>query len=210
MNRLEIINELINRSNLTITEMADEMGITINNFYLWKKGKNKPKSSTVNKLSEVLGLKLKWLSDDDVEIIREPEITVSKPFPVPISDKQIPVITQASAGLYTYPEVLQMTDTTIKVTKGTPEDAFGFEVIGDSAQDFVNDGDICIVSPRKPFVNNRPCFVALRDGSQFIKKVNKSNGIYTLKSINKDYEDMKIPEKEVVAVYPILHTKYKV
>lgn len=208
MNRIEAIHVMMNMSHLTIQEMADLMDIGRSNFYFWRQGTSKPKKANVNKLAEILGLKLKWRTDDELDIIGKSGGKIIDS--VPIAEFRVPVITQASAGIYTYPEVVQMSDTAIRVPRGIPKDAFGFEVIGDSAYPFVSDGDVCVVSPQKPYVNNKPCFVALEDGSHFIKRVDKSNGEYNLISINKEYDDIVVSPDDVLAVFPVLHTRYKV
>ena len=56
MNTLKIMRELLEQSPLTIQEMSELLGVSRNNFYLWKSGKSIPKKATVLKLSNILNI----------------------------------------------------------------------------------------------------------------------------------------------------------
>ena len=56
MNTLKIMKELLEQSSLTIQEMSELLGVSRNNFYLWKSGKSVPKKATVLKLSNILNI----------------------------------------------------------------------------------------------------------------------------------------------------------
>ena len=56
MNTLKIMKELLEQSPLTIQEMSELLGVSRNNFYLWKSGKSIPKQATVLKLSNILNI----------------------------------------------------------------------------------------------------------------------------------------------------------
>ena len=56
MNTLKIMKELLEQSPLTIQEMSELLGVSRNNFYLWKSGKSIPKNATVLKLSNILNI----------------------------------------------------------------------------------------------------------------------------------------------------------
>ena len=56
MNTLKIMKELLEQSPLTIQEMSELLGVSRNNFYLWKSGKSVPKKATVIKLSNILNI----------------------------------------------------------------------------------------------------------------------------------------------------------
>ena len=53
MNTAKIMKELLEQSPLTIQEMSELLGVSRNNFYLWKSGKSVPKKATVLKLSNI-------------------------------------------------------------------------------------------------------------------------------------------------------------
>jgi len=50
------MKELLEQSPLTIQEMSELLGVSRNNFYLWKSGKSVPKKATVLKLSNILNI----------------------------------------------------------------------------------------------------------------------------------------------------------
>jgi transcriptional regulator with XRE-family HTH domain len=50
------MKELLEQSPLTIQEMSELLGVSRNNFYLWKSGKSIPKKATVLKLSNILNI----------------------------------------------------------------------------------------------------------------------------------------------------------
>ena len=56
MNTAKIMKELLEQSPLTIQEMSELLGVSRNNFYLWKSGKSIPKKATVLKLSNILNI----------------------------------------------------------------------------------------------------------------------------------------------------------
>ena len=56
MNTSKIMKELLEQSPLTIQEMSELLGVSRNNFYLWKSGKSVPKKATVLKLSNILNI----------------------------------------------------------------------------------------------------------------------------------------------------------
>ncbi len=56
MNTAKIMKELLEQSSLTIQEMSELLGVSRNNFYLWKSGKSVPKKATVLKLSNILNI----------------------------------------------------------------------------------------------------------------------------------------------------------
>ena len=117
MNKKEAVNKLFDHSTIGIDEIVNELGVTRATFAYWRNGTSNPKKQYLNKLAQILGHRVKWLNNDECELIKA-ESNVSQPFKVPIDeDRKIPVITEASAGLFTYPEVIQMTDTFIRVPK---------------------------------------------------------------------------------------------
>jgi len=72
MNRAEIIKFLLNKSNMNISELTKEMGVHRTNVYHWRDGITTPKKSTINKLSEILNISIKWEGKDQVDIVDTP------------------------------------------------------------------------------------------------------------------------------------------
>ncbi len=69
MNTLKIMKELLEQSPLTIQEMSELLGVSRNNFYLWKSGKSIPKKATVLKLSNILNIPI---SNKDNTLLKTP------------------------------------------------------------------------------------------------------------------------------------------
>ncbi len=210
MLKVDFIKYCIDNSTKSIQELANEIGITRVNFYSWLSGKTSPKKTNINNLAQILGYRVKWLNNDELELIKVEPSNASEPFHVPMDTRKAPVITLASAGMEKYPEILNMTDQFVSIPKGLPDDAFGVRVVGDSAVPRYDDGDVCIVSPNKPFINNKACFIALKNGEFYIKKVQRLNGKYHLISYNADYDPVTVKTDEVEAVLNILHTRHNV
>ena len=77
MNTVKIMKELLDKSTFTIQEMSELLGVSRNNFYLWKSGKSIPKKATVLKLSNILNIPISdknstKLETPDTEIINSP------------------------------------------------------------------------------------------------------------------------------------------
>ena len=78
MNKSELIQSLLNKSTYSIQEMADHIGVTRNNFYFYKSGRSIPRKSTLNKLAELLEVRLVWDGSDSVEIADGLELETPK------------------------------------------------------------------------------------------------------------------------------------
>ena len=73
MNTAKIMKELLEQSPLTIQEMSELLGVSRNNFYLWKSGKSIPKKATVLKLSNILNIPVSnKVKASDLESINSP------------------------------------------------------------------------------------------------------------------------------------------
>ena len=68
MNKTQIVNILLQNSELSITELAKYIGVNRSNIYLWKEGKTTPSVSNLNKLAKCLDKSLIWVSNTDIEI----------------------------------------------------------------------------------------------------------------------------------------------
>ena len=78
MNTAKIMKELLEQSPLTIQEMSELLGMSRNNFYLWKSGKSVPKKATVLKLSNIL----------NIPVNNEMKASNSEPINSPISSEK--------------------------------------------------------------------------------------------------------------------------
>ena len=68
MNRSELIKALLNKSSLSVKELSEKLDINRSNYYLWKSSRSIPKQSTINRLAELLNLKVTWYNHNEGEI----------------------------------------------------------------------------------------------------------------------------------------------
>ena len=68
MNRSELVKALLNKSSLSVKELSDKLDINRSNYYLWKSSRSIPKQSTINRLAELLNLKVIWYNHNEGEI----------------------------------------------------------------------------------------------------------------------------------------------
>ena len=68
MNRSELIKALLNKSSLSVKELAKKLDINRSNYYLWTSSRSVPKQSTINRLAEILNLKIIWYDQNEGEI----------------------------------------------------------------------------------------------------------------------------------------------
>ncbi len=74
MNRSELIKTLLNNSSLSVKELAEKLDINRSNYYLWTSSRSIPKQSTINRLAELLNLKVVWHNKNEGEIKELQEI----------------------------------------------------------------------------------------------------------------------------------------
>ena len=74
MNRSELIKALLNNSSLSVKDLAKKLDINRSNYYLWKSSRSVPKQSTINRLAELLNLKVIWYNQNEgeIEALEEP------------------------------------------------------------------------------------------------------------------------------------------
>ena len=68
MNRSELIKALLNKSSLSVKELAKKLDINRSNYYLWTSSRSVPKQSTINRLAEILNLKVIWYDQNEGEL----------------------------------------------------------------------------------------------------------------------------------------------
>ena len=62
------IQQLINESNLAISEICDLLNVSRFIVHKWRSGNSNPRRENLNKLAEINKVKLKWTGNDDVLI----------------------------------------------------------------------------------------------------------------------------------------------
>ena len=68
MKRSELIKALLNKSALSVKELSEKLGVNRSNYYLWKSSRSIPKQSTINRMAELLNLKVVWYNQNEGEI----------------------------------------------------------------------------------------------------------------------------------------------
>ena len=68
MNRSELIKTLLNKSSMSVKELAEKLDINRSNYYLWTSSRSIPKQSTINRLAELLNLRVVWDNKNEGEI----------------------------------------------------------------------------------------------------------------------------------------------
>ena len=62
------IQQLINESNLAISEICDLLNVSRFIVHKWRSGNSNPRRENLNKLAEINKVKLKWAGNNDVLI----------------------------------------------------------------------------------------------------------------------------------------------
>ena len=62
------IQQLINESNLAISEICDLLNVSRFIVHKWRSGDSNPRRENLNKLAEINKVKLKWAGNNDVLI----------------------------------------------------------------------------------------------------------------------------------------------
>ena len=68
MNRSELIKCLLNKSSLSVKDLSEKLNINRSNYYLWTSSRSIPKQSTINRLANILNLKVIWHDKNNGEI----------------------------------------------------------------------------------------------------------------------------------------------
>ena len=68
MNRSELIKYLLNKSSLSVKDLSEKLNINRSNYYLWTSSRSIPKQSTINRLANILNLKVIWQDKNNGEI----------------------------------------------------------------------------------------------------------------------------------------------
>ena len=68
MNRSELIKTLLNKSSMSVKELAEKLDINRSNYYLWTSSRSIPKQSTINRLAELLNLRVVWDNKNEGQI----------------------------------------------------------------------------------------------------------------------------------------------
>mgnify|MGYP000850638762 CR=1 FL=1 len=71
MTKNDFIKYILERGDKSIQKLADASGVSRNNFYNWVANKSSPRHATINKLANALGLEIKWIDENKIEILSD-------------------------------------------------------------------------------------------------------------------------------------------
>nr|WP_271401577.1 XRE family transcriptional regulator [Salinicoccus roseus] len=145
------------------TDFADRLGIHKSTLSKYEKGMRKIPMDDIGKMAEVLGMSI-----EDLLLERQ---TVTE---VPI--KQIPVVSQVSAGMPIYAEenIIEYTYIADTITKDGRE-YFGLKVDGDSMDKEFRPGDIVIIEKGSCIENGQVGVVQVNGYNATLKRVKYVN-----------------------------------
>lgn len=176
MEQIDLAKKLGRKSSSSISE--------------WEKGKYTPKMATLKQIAEIFNVNIDDLMKKD---LKNPTDEVIQPLPV----KEIPIVSQISAGLPIYAEENILEHTYIATKKlNSNKEIFGLRVNGDSMDKEFRDGDVVIVEKDAVVENGQIAVVQINGYNATVKRVRYEKDRIIL-----------IPESNNPAHYPQVYSQ---
>lgn len=176
MEQIDLAKKLGRKSSSSISE--------------WEKGKYTPKMATLKQIAEIFNVNIDDLMKKD---LKNPTDEVIQPLPV----REIPIVSQISAGLPIYAEENILEHTYIATKKlNTNKEIFGLRVNGDSMDKEFRDGDVVIVEKDAVVENGQIAVVQVNGYDATVKRVRYEKDRIIL-----------IPESNNPAHYPQVYSQ---
>ena len=176
MEQIDLAKKLGRKSSSSISE--------------WEKGKYTPKMATLKQIAEIFNVNIDDLMKKD---LKNPTDEVIQPLPV----REIPIVSQISAGLPIYAEENILEHTYIATKKlNTNKEIFGLRVNGDSMDKEFRDGDVVIVEKDSVVENGQIAVVQINGYNATVKRVRYEKDRIIL-----------IPESNNPAHYPQVYSQ---
>lgn len=176
MEQIDLAKKLGRKSSSSISE--------------WEKGKYTPKMATLKQIAEIFNVNIDDLMKKD---LKNPTDEVIQPLPV----KEIPIVSQISAGLPIYAEENILEHTYIATKKlNSNKEIFGLRVNGDSMDKEFRDGDVVIVEKDAVVENGQIAVVQVNGYNATVKRVRYEKDRVIL-----------IPESNNPAHYPQVYSQ---
>lgn len=151
MEQIDLAKKLGRKSSSSISE--------------WEKGKYTPKMATLKQIAEIFNVNIDDLMKKD---LKNPTDEVIQPLPV----REIPIVSQISAGLPIYAEENILEHTYIATKKlNANKEIFGLRVNGDSMDKEFRDGDVVIVEKDSVVENGQIAVVQVNGYNATVKRV---------------------------------------
>lgn len=176
MEQIDLAKKLGRKSSSSISE--------------WEKGKYTPKMATLKQIAEIFNVNIDDLMKKD---LKNPTDEVIQPLPV----REIPIVSQISAGLPIYAEENILEHTYIATKKlNSNKEIFGLRVNGDSMDKEFRDGDVVIVEKDAVVENGQIAVVQINGYNATVKRVRYEKDRIIL-----------IPESNNPAHYPQVYSQ---
>lgn len=176
MEQIDLAKKLGRKSSSSISE--------------WEKGKYTPKMATLKQIAEIFNVNIDDLMKKD---LKNPTDEVIQPLPV----REIPIVSQISAGLPIYAEENILEHTYIATKKlNSNREIFGLRVNGDSMDKEFRDGDVVIVEKDAVVENGQIAVVQINGYNATVKRVRYEKDRIIL-----------IPESNNPAHYPQVYSQ---
>ncbi|EJE08195.1 LexA family protein [Staphylococcus epidermidis] len=176
MEQIDLAKKLGRKSSSSISE--------------WEKGKYTPKMATLKQIAEIFNVNIDDLMKKD---LKNPTDEVIQPLPV----KEIPIVSQISAGLPIYAEENILEHTYIATKKlNSNKEIFGLRVNGDSMDKEFRDGDVVIVEKDSVVENGQIAVIQVNGYNATVKRVRYEKDRIIL-----------IPESNNPAHYPQVYSQ---
>jgi len=206
--------ELRRKKGLTQEDLAELLGVTRVTVARWETGKLVPSTSSILKLSKVLGVSPSYFFDEEKpKWDKNAEFLPGKVFPIPIYGEA----QAGSFGGYAMPSPEEYFPTPEAMIKGLPpERVFWIKVEGHSMEPIFQPGDLVLVADPSWYEvrEGAPVVVVNGDGELTVKFYHRDrkNKVVVFEPANPSYKPIVIPEKELYSgeyiFFPVIaHTK---
>lgn len=145
-------------------------------------------------LSEFPDVDIRWM----VTGVEAPAATAT--------EVEIPVVEEITAGELTLFVDAQIVGKTV-TTNTRDKDLFGLKVKGDSMFPELQEGDIAICAPHKPFTSGKIYAVQCNGGETTIKRVFKRREGYELSPSNPEYDPMTISDQDMCRLIRVIEVQ---
>lgn len=196
------IKQLLEKNDLTQTELAKRIDCGISTVNSWVKGNTQPNQKQRKKLCEVFGI-------TEAELFMEPSKQHETDHRESVT--QIPVISPISAGdpreyADDFPEGFAEEYVPCGGSRIIEEDpsAFALRIEGDSMSPRYLHGDYIIASPAREILPNYPVIAKINDNEATCKILKETNDKIILIALNPAYAPIEVPKEKVKWLYPVV------
>ncbi|WP_129409407.1 LexA family protein [Marinitoga lauensis] len=198
------IEKLRKRKGLSREKLGNIIGIAGNSVYRIESGMNLPSAEVILELSRYFNVSADYILGLDKEINDDNVIKVNM--------KKIPVYEKVAAGVSGIAEPGEYPIDEIYIPVGSKGE-FAVEVIGDSMEPEIKEGDYVIVDPHAYIESGNRVVALINDGADALVKVYRKpmDGPAMLYSLNQKYDPIILTDDlkwEIVGKVVSLYRRY--